>query len=152
LLLVLVVLLLAELRRGRRQQRRRWRRRRRGQLGRLRAGGRPEAGPVAEAEAGPRAGAGPTPPAERRRQSRRTGPSSRSRVDSSEFDLIAAIDGRMPAPGPRVRIPSGDDAAVVEPRAASAVTVDAIVDGVHFLLDSFGPEAVGRKALGAALS
>ena len=73
-------------------------------------------------------------------------------MDSSEFDLIAAINERMPAPGPRVRIPSGDDAAVVEPRAASAVTVDAIVDGVHFLLDSFGPEAVGRKALGAALS
>jgi thiamine-monophosphate kinase len=73
-------------------------------------------------------------------------------VPSSEFDLIAAINERMPAPGPRVRVPSGDDAAVVEPRAASAVTVDAIVDGVHFVLDSFGPEAVGRKALGAALS
>jgi thiamine-monophosphate kinase len=73
-------------------------------------------------------------------------------VPSSEFDLIAAIDERLPAPGPRVRVPSGDDAAVVEPRAASAVTVDAIVDGVHFVLDSFGPEAVGRKALAAALS
>jgi thiamine-monophosphate kinase len=73
-------------------------------------------------------------------------------VPSSEFDLIAAIKERMPAPGPRVRVPSGDDAAVVEPRAASAITVDAIVDGVHFVLDSFGPEAVGRKALAASLS
>src|ERR671930_2570605 len=73
-------------------------------------------------------------------------------MPSSEFDLITAINERMPAPGPRVRVPSGDDAAVVEPRAASAVTVDAIVDGVHFVLDSFGPEAVGRKALAAALS
>jgi thiamine-monophosphate kinase len=73
-------------------------------------------------------------------------------VPSSEFDLIAAINERMPAPGPRVRVPSGDDAAVVDARAASATTVDAIVDGVHFMLDSFGPEAVGRKALGAALS
>jgi thiamine-monophosphate kinase len=73
-------------------------------------------------------------------------------MPTSEFDLIAAINARMPAPGPRVRVPSGDDAAVVEPRAASAVTVDAIVDGVHFVLDSFGPEAVGRKALAAALS
>jgi thiamine-monophosphate kinase len=73
-------------------------------------------------------------------------------VPSSEFDLIAAINERMPAPSPRVRVPSGDDAAVVEPRAASATTVDAIVEGVHFVLDSFGPEAVGRKALGAALS
>jgi thiamine-monophosphate kinase len=73
-------------------------------------------------------------------------------VPSSEFDLIEAINERLPAPGPRVRVPSGDDAAVVEPRAASATTVDAIVDGVHFVLDSFGPEAVGRKALAAALS
>ena len=73
-------------------------------------------------------------------------------MPASEFDLIAAINERMPAPGPRVRVPSGDDAAVVEPRAASAVTVDAIVDGVHFMLDSFGPEAVGRKALAASLS
>jgi thiamine-monophosphate kinase len=73
-------------------------------------------------------------------------------MPSSEFDLIAAINERMPAPGPRVRVPSGDDAAVVEPRAASAVTVDAIVDGVHFVLDSYGPEAVGRKALAASLS
>src|SRR5262249_59060526 len=74
------------------------------------------------------------------------------RRPSSEFDLIAGINERMPAPGPRVRVPSGDDAAVVEPRAASAITVDAIVDGVHFVLDSFGPDAVGRKALAAALS
>ena len=73
-------------------------------------------------------------------------------MPSSEFDLIEAINERLPAPGPRVRVPSGDDAAVVEPRAASATTVDAIVDGVHFVLDSFGPEAVGRKALAAALS
>jgi thiamine-monophosphate kinase len=73
-------------------------------------------------------------------------------MPTSEFDLIAAIQERLPAAGPRVRVPSGDDAAVVEPRAASAVTVDAIVDGVHFVLDSFGPEAVGRKALAASLS
>jgi thiamine-monophosphate kinase len=73
-------------------------------------------------------------------------------MPTNEFDLIAAITERLPAPGPRVRVASGDDAAVVEPRAASAVTVDAIVDGVHFVLDSYGPEAVGRKALAAALS
>ncbi|HEY6671707.1 MAG TPA: hypothetical protein VIZ91_04310, partial [Solirubrobacterales bacterium] len=63
-------------------------------------------------------------------------------MPASEFDLIAAINERLPAPGPRVRVPSGDDAAVVEPRAASAITVDAIVDGVHFQLDAFGPLAV----------
>jgi thiamine-monophosphate kinase len=73
-------------------------------------------------------------------------------VTSSEFDLIAAIAERLPEAGPRVRVPSGDDAAVVETQPASAVTVDAIVDGVHFELGPFSPEAVGRKALAAGLS
>lgn len=73
-------------------------------------------------------------------------------MPSGEFDLIAAIRQRLPAPGPRVKLASGDDAAVVEPRAASAITVDAVVDGVHFHLDQFGARAVGRKALAAALS
>jgi thiamine-monophosphate kinase len=73
-------------------------------------------------------------------------------MPAGEFDLIAAIRERLPVPGPRVRLASGDDAAVVEPRAATAITVDAVVDGVHFHLDQFGPKAAGRKALAAALS
>src|SRR5262249_25212100 len=73
-------------------------------------------------------------------------------MPSSEFDLIAEINQRLPAPGPRVRVPSGDDAAVVEPRAGCAISVDAVVDGVHFRLADFGGRAVGRKALDAALS
>jgi thiamine-monophosphate kinase len=71
---------------------------------------------------------------------------------ASEFDLIAAITERLPEPGPRVRVASGDDAAIVEPRASSAITVDAVVDGVHFRLAEFGARAAGRKALGGALS
>src|SRR5215208_5223669 len=73
-------------------------------------------------------------------------------MPAGEFDLIAAIKERLPRPGPRVRLASGDDAAVVEPRAASAITVDAVVDGVHFRLEQFGARAAGRKALAAALS
>jgi thiamine-monophosphate kinase len=73
-------------------------------------------------------------------------------MPASEFDLIAAINERLPGDGERVRVPSGDDAAVVEPGGASAVSVDAIVDGVHFRLDDFGAPAVGRKALAAGLS
>jgi thiamine-monophosphate kinase len=73
-------------------------------------------------------------------------------MSRGEFDLIAAITERLPAPGPRVKLASGDDAAVVEPRASSAITVDAVVDGVHFRLDRFGARAAGRKALSAALS
>jgi thiamine-monophosphate kinase len=70
----------------------------------------------------------------------------------SEFDLIAAINDCLPLRNERVRIQSGDDAAVIEPHGASAVSVDAVVEGVHFRLDRFGPRAVGRKALAAALS
>jgi len=73
-------------------------------------------------------------------------------MPASEFDLIAAINERLPAPGERVRLPSGDDAAVVESGATTAVSVDAIVDGVHFRLADFGATAVGRKALAAGLS
>jgi thiamine-monophosphate kinase len=73
-------------------------------------------------------------------------------MPAGEFDLIAAIRERLPAPGPRVKLASGDDAAVVEPRAASAITVDAVVDGVHFRMQHFGGRAAGRKALAAALS
>jgi thiamine-monophosphate kinase len=73
-------------------------------------------------------------------------------MPASEFDLIAAIRERLPSPGDRVRVASGDDAAVVEPAGASAISVDAVVDGVHFRLEDFGGPAVGRKALAAGLS
>ncbi len=73
-------------------------------------------------------------------------------MPASEFDLIAAINDCLPLRNERMRISSGDDAAVVEPLGASAVSVDAVVDGVHFRLESFGARAVGRKALAAALS
>ncbi len=73
-------------------------------------------------------------------------------MPASEFDLIAAINDRLPLRSERMRIPSGDDAAVVEHHGSIAVSVDAVVDGVHFALDRFGPRAVGRKALAAGLS
>jgi thiamine-monophosphate kinase len=49
---------------------------------------------------------------------------------------------------------SGDDCAVVRARAVQAVSVDTMVDGVHFLLghDEVTPEDVGARALAAALS
>jgi thiamine-monophosphate kinase len=73
-------------------------------------------------------------------------------MPASEFDLIAAINERLPEKGGRVRVPSGDDAAVIEAGAATAISVDAVVDGVHFRLEDFGAPAVGRKALAAGLS
>lgn len=68
----------------------------------------------------------------------------------SEFDLIRRLRERLPTDG--LRIGSGDDAAVSEPAGATATSVDAIVEGVHFTLIEFPPAAIGHKALAAALS
>jgi thiamine-monophosphate kinase len=73
-------------------------------------------------------------------------------MPASEFDLIAAINERLPADGERVLVGSGDDAAVVDPPGRTAISVDAVIEGVHFTLDGFGGVAVGRKALAAGLS
>jgi len=69
-----------------------------------------------------------------------------------EFELLAKLRGRLPPAGPRVRLGSGDDAAVTVPGGATATSVDAIVDGVHFRRAETPPQAVGRKALATALS
>jgi thiamine-monophosphate kinase len=69
-----------------------------------------------------------------------------------EYDLIAALRARLPAPGPRVLVGMGDDAAVTAPGGVTATSVDAIVEGVHFRRGSTPLEAIGRKGLAAALS
>jgi thiamine-monophosphate kinase len=69
-----------------------------------------------------------------------------------EFELLAKVRERLPAPGPRVRIGSGDDAAVTVPGGATATSVDALVDGVHFRRGQSAPAQIGHKALAAALS
>src|ERR1700730_2558962 len=70
-----------------------------------------------------------------------------------EFELIERLTAGLPEPGERVRTGPGDDAAVVEPGgAATAKSVAALIEGVHFTLPESPPAAVGRKALAAALS
>jgi thiamine-monophosphate kinase len=69
-----------------------------------------------------------------------------------EFELLAKLRGRLPPGGPRVEVGSGDDAAVTVPGGATATSVDAIVDGVHFRRGEAAPQAIGRKALATALS
>jgi thiamine-monophosphate kinase len=69
-----------------------------------------------------------------------------------EFELLAKVRERLPAPGPRVRVGSGDDAAVTVPGGATATSVDAVVDGVHFRRERSDLATIGRKALAAALS
>lgn len=69
-----------------------------------------------------------------------------------EFELLARVRERLPPAGPRVRVGMGDDAAVTVPGGATATSVDAIVDGVHFRREQAGLAQIGRKALATALS
>jgi thiamine-monophosphate kinase len=69
-----------------------------------------------------------------------------------EFDLLAKLRERLPPPGPRVRVGSGDDAAVTVPGGATATSVDALVEGVHFRRDRATLAQIGHKALATALS
>lgn len=72
----------------------------------------------------------------------------------TERDLIARIQQRL-APSPAwLTLGIGDDAAVVEPvrNQLDVLTVDAIVDGVHFDRRFTPPEAIGHRALAVNLS
>src|ERR1700761_3654915 len=69
-----------------------------------------------------------------------------------EFELLALLRERLPEPGPRVRLGSGDDAAITVPDGATATSVDALVEGVHFRRETSSPRQIGRKALATALS
>lgn len=69
-----------------------------------------------------------------------------------EFELLARIRERIPASGPRTHLGSGDDAAITVPGGATATSVDALVDGVHFRRDLSSPAQIGHKALATALS
>jgi thiamine-monophosphate kinase len=69
-----------------------------------------------------------------------------------EFELLAKLRERLPAPGSRVRLGSGDDAAITVPGGATATSVDALVDGVHFERSSASAAQIGHKALASALS
>jgi thiamine-monophosphate kinase len=73
-----------------------------------------------------------------------------------ERDLIAAINQRLeagrPGAGSRVLRGPGDDAAVIRAEGAAAISVDAMVDGVHFDLRRCSWADAGHRALAGALS
>jgi thiamine-monophosphate kinase len=73
-------------------------------------------------------------------------------VGMGEFELLTRIRERLPASGPRIHLGSGDDAAVTVPGGATATSVDALVDGVHFRRELASPAQIGHKALATALS
>ena len=69
-----------------------------------------------------------------------------------EFDLLARIRERLPPPDGRVTLGPGDDAAITRPMGATATSVDALIDGVHFRREAAPLRSIGHKALAAALS
>ena len=74
--------------------------------------------------------------------------------DFSEGDLIARIQQQLPPPPDWLLVGIGDDAAVVEPERnrVEVLTVDALVEGVHFDRAFVPPEAIGHRALAVNLS
>ena len=69
-----------------------------------------------------------------------------------EFELLARVRERLPAAGRQTVLGSGDDAAVTLPEGATATSVDALIDGVHFRRRWSSLGQVGHKALAVALS
>jgi thiamine-monophosphate kinase len=69
-----------------------------------------------------------------------------------EFELLARIRERLPLDGGRIRLGSGDDAAVTVPGGATVTSVDALVEGIHFRREHASLAQIGRKALATALS
>ena len=74
--------------------------------------------------------------------------------DLTERELIARIQTFLPSPPPWLAVGIGDDAAVVEPERnrLEVLTVDTLVEGVHFDRAFVPPSAIGHRALAVNLS
>jgi thiamine-monophosphate kinase len=69
-----------------------------------------------------------------------------------EFELIARLTARL-RHGRRTILGPGDDCAILaRPRASQLMTIDSMVEGVHFKLGWGTPEALGARALTVNLS
>jgi len=75
-------------------------------------------------------------------------------ADLSERELIARIQQRLPPAPPWLLVGIGDDAAIVEPERnrVEVLTVDAIVEGIHFDRAFVPADAIGHRALAVNLS
>src|SRR5882672_8599176 len=74
--------------------------------------------------------------------------------DLTERELIARIHSRLPPSPPWMSVGIGDDAAVVEPERnrLEVLSVDTLVEGVHFDRAFVPPDAIGHRALAVNLS
>ncbi|MBV9310029.1 MAG: thiamine-phosphate kinase [Solirubrobacterales bacterium] len=70
-----------------------------------------------------------------------------------ELELITALERELGGTGnPRLLVGMGDDAAVVRGAGYAVVSVDMMVDGVHFRSGQLSFSQIGHRALAAALS
>jgi thiamine-monophosphate kinase len=69
-----------------------------------------------------------------------------------EFELLTRLRARLGRGGARLLLGAGDDAAITVPDGATATSVDAVVDGVHFQRQLAPLRSIGHKALAAGLS
>jgi thiamine-monophosphate kinase len=74
--------------------------------------------------------------------------------DCTERELIARIQQRLASRPPWLQVGIGDDAAVVhvERNRLEVLSVDALVEGVHFDRALMPPDAIGHRALAVNLS
>ena len=74
--------------------------------------------------------------------------------DLTEPELVARIQSRLPPAPPWLSVGIGDDAAVVEParNRLEVLSVDALVEGVHFDRRFTPAGAIGHRALAVNLS
>jgi thiamine-monophosphate kinase len=74
--------------------------------------------------------------------------------DCSERELVARIERHLLPPPAWILVGIGDDAAIVEPERnrVEVLTVDAVVEGVHFDRAFVPPAAIGHRALAVNLS
>jgi len=69
-----------------------------------------------------------------------------------EFEVIARLSAGL-RPGRRVILGPGDDCAIVSPgRKRQLITIDSMVEGVHFKLKWGSPRTLGERALAVNLS
>ena len=75
-------------------------------------------------------------------------------ADLTEAELIGRVRARLPPSPPWMIVGIGDDAAVVEPERnrVAVLSVDALVEGVHFDRAFTPPDAIGHRALAVNLS
>jgi thiamine-monophosphate kinase len=75
-------------------------------------------------------------------------------ADLTERDLVARIQQHLPPAPDWLLVGIGDDAAVVEPERnrVEVLSVDAVVDGVHFERAFVPADAIGHRALAVNLS